>query len=132
MTGSQYHDASAEPNLRPGLAGGWRVLDDAVLYPPCAARFFIEQAQRHGAEFIGGAEVQMLLPEGGVQLRDGSRISAGRSVNAAGCCSPMLLPGLPVRKRKGHLVITDRYPGYVHHQIVELDAAFTLDDADVE
>jgi glycine/D-amino acid oxidase-like deaminating enzyme len=25
-----------------------------------------------------------------------------------------------VRKRKGHLVITDRYPGFVHHQIVEL------------
>jgi glycine/D-amino acid oxidase-like deaminating enzyme len=27
---------------------------------------------------------------------------------------------LPVRKRKGHLVITDRYPGFVRHQIVEL------------
>jgi glycine/D-amino acid oxidase-like deaminating enzyme len=25
-----------------------------------------------------------------------------------------------VRKRKGHLVITDRYPGFVRHQIVEL------------
>jgi glycine/D-amino acid oxidase-like deaminating enzyme len=25
-----------------------------------------------------------------------------------------------VRKRKGHLVITDRYPAFVHHQIVEL------------
>jgi glycine/D-amino acid oxidase-like deaminating enzyme len=25
-----------------------------------------------------------------------------------------------VRKRKGHLVITDRYPGFVHHQLVEL------------
>ena len=30
------------------------------------------------------------------------------------------MPQLPVRKRKGHLVITDRYPGYVHHQLVEL------------
>ncbi len=111
--------AKAEPNLRPGLAGGLRVLGDAVLYPPCAARFFMEQAQRHGAEFRSG-EVQALLPEGGVQLRDGTRLSAGRSVNAAGACSPALSPGLPVRKRKGHLVITDRYPGYVHHQIVEL------------
>ena len=27
---------------------------------------------------------------------------------------------MPVRKRKGHLVITDRYPGFVRHQIVEL------------
>jgi glycine/D-amino acid oxidase-like deaminating enzyme len=25
-----------------------------------------------------------------------------------------------VRKRKGHLVITDRHPGFIHHQIVEL------------
>jgi glycine/D-amino acid oxidase-like deaminating enzyme len=25
-----------------------------------------------------------------------------------------------VRKRKGHLVITDRYPGFVRHQLVEL------------
>jgi glycine/D-amino acid oxidase-like deaminating enzyme len=30
------------------------------------------------------------------------------------------MPGLPVRKRKGHLVITDRHPGFVKHQIVEL------------
>ena len=112
--------ARAEPNLRPGMTGALRVVDDAVLYPPCAARFFIEQAQRHGAHFLGGVEVAALLPEGGVQLADGTRISAGRSVNAAGPCSPALAPGLPVRKRKGHLVITDRYPGYVHHQIVEL------------
>lgn len=112
--------AKAEPNLRSGLAGGLRVLDDAVVYPPCAARFLIEQAQQHGAEFRGGVEVQSLLAEGGVQLRDGSRISAGHSVNAAGACSPALSPGLQVRKRKGHLVITDRHPGYVHHQIIEL------------
>jgi len=112
--------AEAEPNLRPGLAGGLRVTDDAVLYPPCAARFFMEQARRHGAEFRGGVAVRALLPEGGVQLQDGSRLSAGRSVNAAGAGSPALSPGLPVRKRKGHLVITDRYPGYVRHQIVEL------------
>lgn len=27
---------------------------------------------------------------------------------------------MEVRKRKGHLVITDRYPGFVRHQLVEL------------
>jgi glycine/D-amino acid oxidase-like deaminating enzyme len=64
--------------------------------------------------------VQELLPEGGVLLADGTRISAGRSVSATGPWSPALTPGLPVRKRKGHLVITDRYRGFVHHQIVEL------------
>jgi glycine/D-amino acid oxidase-like deaminating enzyme len=62
----------------------------------------------------------MLLAEGGVILADGSRIVAGHSINATGPWSPELMPGLPVRKRKGHLLITDRYPGFVHHQIVEL------------
>lgn len=110
----------AEPNLRPGLAGGLRVADDGVIYPPCAARFLIDKARRHGAEFRAGADVRALLPEGGVALADGSRISAGRSLNATGPWSPELMPGLPVRKRKGHLVITDRHPGFVHQQIVEL------------
>jgi glycine/D-amino acid oxidase-like deaminating enzyme len=64
--------------------------------------------------------VRELLRDGGVLLADGSRVSAGRSVLATGPWSPELMPGLPVRKRKGHLVITERYPGFVHHQIVEL------------
>src|SRR5581483_6707681 len=56
----------------------------------------------------------------GVRLADGSRISAGRCVSATGPWSPELTPGLAVRKRKGHLVITDRAPRFVRHQIVEL------------
>jgi glycine/D-amino acid oxidase-like deaminating enzyme len=110
----------AEPNLRPGMAGGLRVIDDAVLYPPCATRYLLDQAAQHGAQTRTGATVAALLREGGVQLTDGSRISANRSVNATGPTSPSLTHGLPVRKRKGHLVITDRFPGFVHHQIVEL------------
>jgi len=112
--------AKAEPNLRSGMAGALRVVDDAVLYPPCATRFLLEQAAQHGAQTRTGITVAALLPEGGVQLADGSRISAHRAVNATGPTSPTLTNGLPVRKRKGHLVITDRYPAFVHHQIVEL------------
>jgi glycine/D-amino acid oxidase-like deaminating enzyme len=110
----------AEPNLRPGMAGGLRVPEDAVLYPPCAARFLLDEAKRSGAQVRTGATVSRFLPNGGVALAEGSRIPAGRCVNAAGTWSPVLSPGLRVRKRKGHLVITDRYPGFVHHQIVEL------------
>jgi glycine/D-amino acid oxidase-like deaminating enzyme len=110
----------AEPNLRPGLVGGLRVCDDGVLYPPSAAQFLLDQARQHGAELRTGAAVRQLLPEGGVALADGSRLSADRSINATGPWSPALTHGLPVRKRKGHLVVTDRYPGFVHHQIVEL------------
>ncbi len=118
LNGDQVHQA--EPNLRAGMAGGLLVVDDGVIYPPCAARFLLEEAKRNGAELRTGISVKSLLPEGGVQLADGSHISAGISVSATGPWSPALTPGLPVRKRKGHLVITDRYPGFVRHQIVEL------------
>jgi glycine/D-amino acid oxidase-like deaminating enzyme len=53
-------------------------------------------------------------------LGDGSSLAASFVVNATGAWAPSLTSGWPVRKRKGHLVITDRYPGFVHHQIVEL------------
>jgi glycine/D-amino acid oxidase-like deaminating enzyme len=55
-----------------------------------------------------------------VRLSGGSFISAGLVVNSAGSWSPLLTPGLSVKKRKGHLVITDRYSGFVNHQLVEL------------
>jgi glycine/D-amino acid oxidase-like deaminating enzyme len=112
--------AELEPNLREGMAGGLRVVDDAILYPPCAARFLLEEAGKEGATLRTGVAVRDLLKEGGVELADGSKISADFSVNATGPWSPELTPGLPVRKRKGHLVVTDRHPGFAHHQIVEL------------
>jgi glycine/D-amino acid oxidase-like deaminating enzyme len=112
--------ARAEPNLRRDLVGGLCVLDDAVLYPPTAAGFLLTQAKAAGAEIQTGVEVRSMLPEGGVLLGDGTRRAAGIAVIAAGAWSPALSPGLPVRTRKGHLVITDRYPGFVRHQVIEL------------
>jgi glycine/D-amino acid oxidase-like deaminating enzyme len=41
-------------------------------------------------------------------------------VNAAGAQVARLTPQIPIEPRKGHLVITDRYPGFCHHQLVEL------------
>ena len=38
--------AAEEPNLRPGLAGGLLVPDDAVIYPPAAADWFLKQSFR--------------------------------------------------------------------------------------
>lgn len=111
--------AEAEPNLRRGLAGGLRVPGDSVIYPPCAARFLAEQARSHGAELFVGRAVGEVNGSG-VRLVDGSKISAPVVVNAAGSWSPLLTAGLGVQERKGHLVITDRYPGFVNHQLVEL------------
>ena len=111
--------ADAEPNLRRGLAGSLRVPDDAVIYPPCAARYMLQCASRHGAVIRTG-EAAAELSGAGIKLGDGSFVAAGTVVNATGAWAPELTPGIEVRKRKGHLVITERYPGWVHHQLVEL------------
>ena len=111
--------AEAEPNLREGLAGGLRVPGDMVIYPPCAARFLVNKARSRNAELFVGRAVSEVKGDG-VRLADGTLISAGLVVNAAGSWSPLLTPELAVQKRKGHLVITDRYPGFVKHQLVEL------------
>ena len=111
--------AEAEPQLRPGLVGGLRVPGDSVIYPPCAAQFFVDQATARGAELFLGAAVETITADG-IRLRDGTSISAGLIVNSAGSWSPQLTPGLEVKKRKGHLVITDRYPNFLRHQLVEL------------
>lgn len=111
--------AEAEPNLRAGLVGGLRVDSDSVIYPPCAAEFLVNRARQHGAKVFVGKAVQQITADG-VRLRDGSVVAAGLIVNAAGSWSPALTPRLEVKKRKGHLVITDRYPQFLRHQLVEL------------
>lgn len=108
-----------EPNLRKGMAGGLLVSEDGVLYPPSAARFLIEKAQALGAIVQMGAPVSR-IGNGRMRRADGSELSAGVVVNAAGAWAPELTRGINVKKRKGHLVITDRYPGFVQHQLVEL------------
>jgi D-hydroxyproline dehydrogenase subunit beta len=108
-----------EPNLRPGMAGGLLVPEDGVLYPPCAARFLMERAQKRGAKLHVGISVAK-IGRGQVQLADGAEIAGEIIVNAAGAFAAELTPGLEIKKRKGHLVITDRYPGFVRHQLVEL------------
>ncbi len=109
----------AEPGLRAGLVGGLLVPGDGVVYSPCVARWLLERAVELGAEVREGVEVAGLAADG-ARLHNGSTISAGIVINAAGCRAPELTPGIPIQKRKGHLAITDRYPGYVNHQLIEL------------
>jgi glycine/D-amino acid oxidase-like deaminating enzyme len=108
-----------EPNLRTGLAGGLLVPEDAVVYPPTAALHLADLAESLGATLMVRREVKE-LGAGGVLLVDGEELAAPFVINATGACAPELTGNIPVRKRKGHLVITDRYPGFVRHQLVEL------------
>jgi glycine/D-amino acid oxidase-like deaminating enzyme len=105
----------AEPNLRDGLIGALLVPCDGVVYPPCSAKFFVEKS---GATIFQKRAVE--VNDDGVKLNDDSFVKSKFVVNAAGCWSPELTEGLNVQRRKGHLVITDRYPNYVRHQLVEL------------
>lgn len=110
--------AAEEPNLRRGLAGGLLVPDDAVIYPPAASDWLLQQALAHGATLLQGAAA-VSAARGTLHLGDGTVLHSERIVLATGAdCA--LLPALPIKKRKGHLLITDRYPDFLHHQLVEL------------
>jgi glycine/D-amino acid oxidase-like deaminating enzyme len=116
---SRYELSVLEPNLRTGLAGGLLVIEDAVVYPPVVALHLARQAEALGATLNVGRAVTHLV-DGEATLDDGTRIRATRLVNALGENAARCTPGIPVKKRKGHLAITDRYPGFVRHQLVEL------------
>lgn len=118
MTGEEV--ARAEPQLRPGLAGGLQIPEDRVIYPPAAARWLVDQAVRMGVELREGTTVEGLDPDAGKVLTKDGAVSAGQVVNAAGARVAELTPGIPIEPRKGHLVITDRYPRFCRHQLVEL------------
>jgi glycine/D-amino acid oxidase-like deaminating enzyme len=111
--------AEAEPNLRRPLAGALRVPSDVVLYPPCAATFLVAQAQQSGAALHLGKTVTSAA-NGQLLLNDGTAIATDHIIHATGASAARLTPQVPIKKRKGHLVITDRYPGFVRHQLVEL------------
>jgi D-hydroxyproline dehydrogenase subunit beta len=111
--------AEAEPNLRYPLAGALRVPSDAVLYPPRAAAYLLREAIRMGADIYVPHRV-LSTEAGRVRLASGTELRAAHIVNACGVDAATLLAGLPIRARRGHLVITDRYPGFVRHQLVEL------------
>jgi len=107
----------AEPNLRAGLAGALLVNQDSVVYPPCAA---LELIRRSGAKLVSARAAAIESQK--IVLQKGQAIQAGAIINAAGIHAGALMPGVPVpiAPRKGHLLITDRYPGFVRHQLVEL------------
>jgi len=110
--------AELEPNLRRGLAGGLLVPGDGVVYQPRATLWLLEQMRALGGELREGCAVDRILPN--AVRCDGDTFHADVVVNAAGAEAARLIPELPIVPRKGHLAITDRYPGFVRRQLVEL------------
>lgn len=117
LSGAELSDL--EPNLCRDLAGGLLVSEDAVVYPPVVALHLAQELQALGSDVIFGSSINHFA-DGVARLTDGTLLRAPRLVNALGAEAIVCTPGIPVKKRKGHLVITDRYPGFVRHQLVEL------------
>ncbi|SDC93067.1 NAD(P)/FAD-dependent oxidoreductase [Paraburkholderia lycopersici] len=109
----------AEPGLREGLVGGMRVDDDAVVYAPAVAAWLL--AQPGGVRIDCRMRTQVArIDRAGVHLANGEVIAAGAVLVANGLQATDLVPRLPMQPKKGHLLITDRYPGTIRHQILEL------------
>lgn len=108
----------AEPNLNPALAGGLLVPQDAVLNASSAARHLLDRAIWGDAVLLRKTVVS--IGNNRVHVSDGTVFHGSRIVNAAGADAAKLTPEIPIKRRKGHLVLTDRYPKFVRHQLVEL------------
>ena len=121
--------AQLEPALRPGLSGGLRVLGDSVVYPPAVADFLVRRLIAQGGVLHRGQRVGA-VGHGGLTLANGVRLHAGKVLVCAGAEVAALLPEVPVFGRKGHLAITDRYPGSLSHQVVSMNYGQTAAGAD--
>lgn len=109
----------AEPALREGLRGGMMLADDAVVYAPAAAAWLLAQPVKGRVTCRLDTQVARVDRQG-VVLADGETLAAGAVLLANGLQAADFLPGLPMQAKKGHLIITDRYPGTIRHQILEL------------
>src|SRR6201984_1460424 len=122
-----------EPALAPTLAGGMRIPSDAVLYPPTATTELLDRAFRSGAKYFR-SEIKSVGPHS-IELVSGETMEATHVVWATGADATKLFPSLPIRKRKGHLAITDRLPRpLIRHQLIEtgyLQSAHGSDRASV-
>jgi glycine/D-amino acid oxidase-like deaminating enzyme len=108
-----------EPVLRPGLAGAVRVASDALVYGPGVAHALVQRLLAEGRTLYRGRVTE--IGGGCVVFADGSRLPAQHIVVATGAQVTELLPGVQVFSRKGHLAITDRYPGRLSHQIISMN-----------
>ncbi|WP_244829712.1 FAD-binding oxidoreductase [Caballeronia sp. TF1N1] len=114
----------AEPSLSHALRGGVLVDDDAIVYAPAAAQWLLtcsEGAARirvvTGCAVAGVAATDSAAS---ITLRGGERCHAAHVVVANGIAAAELIDGVSLEAKKGHLLITDRYPGTIRHQVAEL------------
>ncbi|MDR5789946.1 FAD-dependent oxidoreductase [Caballeronia sp. LP003] len=111
----------SEPSVSHAMQGGLLIDDDAIVYAPAAAQWLLASSTR--IRVSTGCAVHSVDAAGAharVTLANGEGRTAAHVVIANGLAAPDLIAGLPLEAKKGHLLITDRYPGTVRHQVLEL------------
>jgi D-hydroxyproline dehydrogenase subunit beta len=121
---AQMLDAQAlhacEPALAPSMAGGLLIEHDGIVYAPTAAQWLLTQSpSAANIDVRLNTEVTNVTARH-VTLRGGERINAAHVIVANGIAALRLVPSVPLQPKKGHLLITDRYPGVIQHQLLEL------------
>jgi glycine/D-amino acid oxidase-like deaminating enzyme len=124
---------AAEPHISPGLPGGVLYPQDCQVQPMLAASWLLAEAGRLGARLAWGADVLAGEAGGGritaVQTSRG-RIAAGAVVNAAGPWSGLVAErlggSLPIRPRRGHVLVTEPLPPLIRHKVYESDYVTTV------
>ena len=123
-----------EPHLARDLDLAAHYPDDAQVQPVLASSALLAEARDLGATVVGDCDVIGFDhdPDGRVVAVRTTRgtIACGAVVNAAGPWSPAVarLAGsdLPVRPRKGTLLVTEPLPRLVHHKVYEAGYVDTL------
>jgi glycine/D-amino acid oxidase-like deaminating enzyme len=117
-----------EPGLATDLAGGAFFPDDYQIDPRRATMAIMRKAQRQGLRFRIGEEVSDLYQPGGARAgwevqTQSDRYSADYVVFAAGVWSVELLQKMgievPVRPRKGQILVVKSGPGALNHPLLE-------------
>lgn len=109
-----------EPALARSLAGGLLVPEDAIVYAPSVTQWLLQHSKPAYRITLDLYQRVVRVSSRSLWLADGRRIDCARILLANGLEARDLIPELPLRAKKGHLLITDRYPGYINHQLLEL------------
>ncbi|GLU30980.1 FAD-binding oxidoreductase [Trinickia caryophylli] len=121
---AQLLDAPAlfacEPQLSRAMAGGLLVEHDSIVYAPTAAEWLLTRSSGAPRIRLQTSTAVVRADSSSVTLADGTRVGADFVVVASGLEARRLVPSLPLAPKKGHLLITDRYPGFISHQLLEL------------
>jgi glycine/D-amino acid oxidase-like deaminating enzyme len=123
-----------EPHLTDATTAAIHYPEDAQIQPVIATEAFLASARRAGARVLTGHEVTGALRDAtgalvGVRARVSSgsevRVAADAVVNAAGpwgaAVGDALGAPIPVRPRRGMVLVTTRMPHRVFHKVYDAD-----------